>query len=533
MSDSQRDVLVSRTALVEAAAIGFRANPHTNSYRKCKGTCMRLTVAQVFHETATFSSVPTTREVFTAREWHSGASVADFHRGNRTYIGGILARAQRLNLELSLAFSTSAYPSGTISRETLREIEHEFLTTIQDAGKSDGILLVLHGAGVTENQPDLEGHLLRKLRDQVGPDIPIIATLDLHANITEDMVTNATALLGVHLYPHTDMYERGEEAVETMVRVLAGDVEPVTHFIKLPLVIPTTTTNHGLAADINRLCWELEAMPGVLDGAFIHGFPYTDTDHVGAAVLVTTNRRPELAQEVAIKVAKYFWSNRDRFYPTPIGPAEGLALAMRSTKQPVVMNETSDNPGGGAPGDGSRLLKPLLELDVPSTCFGYICDPEVARLAHSAGTGATIRIMLGGKVDSLHGEPVCVEAYVKCLTDGRFIQSSPMGAGTRIDLGPSCRLVIGSVDVIVCSVRSQTLDEQLFLLHGIDVQKYRIVALKSSQHFRASFEQIAGKILTVDGPGLTTLDLRSFTYYNLPEPSYPFQEVPDDLLPWL
>lgn len=494
---------------------------------------MRLTVAQVFHETATFSTVPTTKEVFTVREWHAGTSVVDYHRGNRTYVGGIIGGAQRLGLELTFAFSASAYPSGTIRSETLRDMEHEFLTTIAEAGKSDGILLVLHGAGVTENQPDLEGYLLRKLREQVGAEIPIIVTLDLHANITGEMVANSTALLGVHLYPHTDMYDRGEEAVALMASVLAGETHPVTHFLKLPMLIPTTTTNHGVAGEINELCWEMEAKPGVLDCVFMHGFPYTDTDHLGASILVTTNQRPKLAQEVANEVARYVWANKDRFYPTPISPAEGLDLAMNSKSYPVVINETSDNPGAGAPGDGTRLLRPLLELGAPNTCFGFIYDPEVVQLAHSAGVGATISTALGGKIDMLHGEPVRVEAYVKCLADGRFVQSSPMGAGTKIDLGRSCRLVINSVDVIVCSARSQTLDEQLFLLHGIDVRTYRVVALKSSQHFRAGFEHIAGEIVTVDSPGLTTLDLRVFTYENLYGPMYPLQEVPQSQLPWL
>lgn len=493
---------------------------------------MKLIVAKVFHETATFSTVPTTRAVFEAREWHSGASVVDFHRGNRTYIGGILAAAERSGVELNFAFCTSAYPSGIIRSETLHDIEQEFFTSIARAGEADGILLVLHGAGVAEGQPDLEGHLLRKLRERVGPDTPIIATLDLHGNLTAAMVDNATALLGVHLYPHTDMYDRGVEAVGLMEGVVRGKITPVMHFVKLPLMLPLTTTIAGVAADITAECSKIEATTGVLDCAFFHGFPYADTGHVGASVLVTTNGDPSLARNAARTIAEYTWTNKDRFFPTLLGPEEGIDTAMRSPLHPIVINETSDNAGAGAPGDGTHLLKPLLALGAANTCFGFIWDPAVARLAHEAGTGAIIRTYLGGKTDRLHGEPLWVEAYVKCLTDGRFVQSSPMGAGTRIDLGPSCRLQINSVDVIVCSARSQTLDEQLFLLHGIDVRTYKLVALKSSQHFRAAFEPIAEEIITVDSPGLSTLDLRSFPYSHLPNPLYPMQEVPDQLLPW-
>ncbi len=186
--------------------------------------------------------------------------------------------------------------------------------------------------------------------------------------------------------------------------------------------------------------------------------------------------------------------------------------------QPIVINETSDNPGGGTPGDGTHLLRALLEEDLAQTCFGFIFDPEVAQTAHKAGVGAVINVKLGGKTDSLHGEPLEVLAYVKSLTDGQFIQSSPMWQGARVNLGKSARLRIGHVEVLVCSVKSQVLDEQNFLLHGIDVKKYKIVALKSSQHFRAAFESSSKKIITVDSPGLSTMNLFNFPYMQLARP---------------
>lgn len=163
----------------------------------------------------------------------------------------------------------------------------------------------------------------------------------------------------------------------------------------------------------------------------------------------------------------------------------------------------------------------MLEARAASACFGFIYDPQTAAQAHDAGVGATIHVRLGGRTDRMHGEPIEADAYVADLTDGRFIRQSPMGRGAQVDLGRMARLRIGTVDVLVSSVREQTLDAEVFLHHGIDVTRYKIVALKSSQHFRAGFEPLAAHILTADSPGLTTLDLSSFPYHRVDRPVWP------------
>ena len=216
---------------------------------------------------------------------------------------------------------------------------------------------------------------------------------------------------------------------------------------------------------------------------------------------------------------------RENFFPSLPSPAEGLRQALQTEGRPVVLNETSDNPGAGTPGDGTYLLRAILEEMPDKACFAFINDPETAQAAHEAGVGSRIEVSIGGKTDSLHGEPLQAEAYVKCLTDGKFIQSSPMWQGLEVDLGSSARLQIRGVEVVVCSMNAQVLDEQVFLLHGIDVGQYEVVGLKSSQHFRAAFEDIAERIITVDSPGLSTFDLTTYEYERLPRPTYPLDEV--------
>jgi len=170
------------------------------------------------------------------------------------------------------------------------------------------------------------------------------------------------------------------------------------------------------------------------------------------------------------------------------------------------------------------LLSAMIKANLENACFGFIYDPEVVNIAHDSGIGTSIDVLLGGKTDDLHGKPVKVTAYVKTLADGRFIQSTPMGKGAKVDYGKSARIVVGDIDIVVCSKRSQTLDEQIFLLHGIDIRSYKIVALKSSQHFRAGFEPLAHKIITVDSPGLSSFNLHSFKHTRLAKPVYPLNE---------
>lgn len=486
---------------------------------------MRIVIAEVMHETNTFSNVPTTRELFELWEWASGDAVLANHRGVRDFLGGMIEASEQRGIEVVGAFAANAYPAGTITKETFAALQDELLSGIAAAGKVDAICLSLHGAGVAEGIDDLEGALIKAVRQQTGYDIPLIVTLDLHGNITDEMVQEADILLGVHLYPHTDCYERGLEAVELAEQMVKGTLVPRMYRATLPLIIPTSTTNLSPAKDVNEACYRWEAEPGMVDCAFFHGFPYTDIPELGVTVIAVANDDAELAKRAAENVAELIWQKRDEFAAKVLSPQEGLALAKAAERFPVVLNETSDNPGGGTPGDGTYLLRAMLEADLQDACFGFIYDPEVAALAHEKGVGATIELQLGGKTDNLHGEPIAFTAYVKALTDGKFITSSPMGQGSPINLGKSVRLQANGVDILVCSVKTQVLDEQVFLLHGIDVTQYKIVSLKSSQHFRASFEPLSAQIITVDSPGLTTLQFSSFDYKRLNRPKYPLDAV--------
>lgn len=505
--------------------MAVHARPRAQADLPIKRGHMKIAIGQVGHETNTFSKVQTTVESFKRFEWDEGEEIISRYKGVRDYLGGMLDRAEQLGIDVVPTFSALALPSGIITAETYEALRNGITKGLEEASEVDAVCLALHGAGVAEGIDDLEAGILKAVRGIVGYSVPVAATLDLHGNVTEEMLQEADALLGVHLYPHTDSYERGAEAVDLARQIVEGAIHPTMYLTKLPLMLPASTTNLPPARDISEACWAWEKEPAVLDCTFFHGFPYADVPIVGVFVLAITNGDDELAQRVSTDVAQKVWEAREDFFPETPSPTEGLKQALGTEGQPIILNETSDNPGGGSPGDGTHLLRAMLEEGLENACFAFINDPEVARIAHEAGVGSCIDIALGGKTDSLHGEPLEVSAYVKCLTDGRFVQSSPMWRGRDINLGLSARLQIEGGDVVVCSVNAQVLDEQVFLLHGIDVATYKVVGLKSSQHFRAAFEDLSERIITVDSPGLGTLQLTTFDYTRLVRPIYPLDEI--------
>lgn len=482
----------------------------------------RIAIGEVSHETNTFCP-PTTLQMFKERMWYRDDEVIRRTRGVRTYLGGMVDAGERLGVTLIPTFAATTEPWGTITREAYDTMLDELLTGLRAAMPLDAVCLALHGAGVADGITDLESEVLAAVREVIGASMPIAATLDLHGNITPRTVDLATGLFCVHEYPHTDAFERGQEAMEFVVKVLAGRIHPVMAIEVLPLMIPASTTRLEPARSINALCHQWEREPGMLHCTFIHGFVQTDIPEVGVTVVALADGDAAVARRAVRAIAKEIWDRREAFQAKFPEPDEAVALAVNAAESgtPVIVNELSDNPGGGAPGDGTHLLRAMLRAGLTDSVFGTLYDPEVAAAAHRAGAGATIRVRLGGKTDTMHGAPLDLQAYVKVLTDGAFTLSTPMGKGTPVELGKMARLSCGGVDIVVASRRTQVLDPEPFLLHGIDVTRCRIVGLKSSAHFRAGYDALAKTIITTDPPGLSTSNLARFPYKRVRRPIYP------------
>ncbi len=461
------------------------------------------------HETNTYCPAPTVLDDFV--RWPGTKVLAEAPK-TATVWGGFIDRARTLGAEPVPVYTADAVPSGPITADTYATIRAELLTAIAAAEPFDAVALNLHGAAVVDGNDDPERDLCEAVRGLCG-DRPLGAVFDLHGNLSQAMCDHLDVALGFRSYPHVDTRARGEECIDLLARRVRGEQRASIYLATTPMLLPSTDTNSGAGAAANRACERVEALPGVIDCTLMHGFPYADHELANVSVLCSAVD-DFAARSGAEYVAKWMWVHRDNFVVTHRTPADAVAEAIarsQSADRPIVVNETDDNPGGGAPGDGTRLLRALSEAGLPdgTATFGFVWDPEVAAQAHAAGVGAVIDVALGGKHDGLHGEPIRASAEVLALSDGRWVLKA-MGKGSRVNLRAMACLRIGGVDVVVSSRRLQTFDDGCFELHGIDVTTRRIIGLKSTKHFRAFFEPIAFSIVTSDGGGLTSERLDAF-----------------------
>jgi len=483
---------------------------------------MRIAIGGIDHETNTYAQGLTRLGEFYVLRGEAILAT----RTQETHVGGAVLTCEVRGVTPIPLLYAQAQPSGTIERETYVHLRDELIDRLRNALPVDGVVLCLHGAGVVDGIPDLEGDLCRHVRHLVGNDVPVVAVFDLHGNVTQTMADSLNGMFPCHQYPHIDFHERAREAVDLTIRQVNEGWLGQCDVVRLPLLLPTTTTFEGIGAEVLADVQELEVHSALLDLSWFHGFPYSDVPHVGSFI-VATSRQGE-GRKAAMTMAAKLWSKREAFRVDSLDGTQSVqkaqTLVASGVDGPVVINETSDNCGGGAPGDGTHLLRAMLDAGLGAeACFGFIVDPVTAAEAHRAGTGKVIDVALGGRTDTLHGAPIITSARVKSLSDGRLVLQAMM-KGAPLNLGPMARLVIDEMDVVVASRRSQTFDPEPFLALGIDVRRYRYVALKSSNHFRAGFRDVAGAIVTADTPGLVTHNIAVFPRQSTHEPLWPLDE---------
>jgi microcystin degradation protein MlrC len=491
----------------------------------------RVALAGFAHETNTFAGSPTGLDEFVANGLFRGDELLQF-AGTNTVAGGAIDRIAALpDLELVPLLATSAIPGGLVTAEAVAAIEGEIVAGLERT-RPDAVVLDLHGAMVTEIADDGEAATLRRVRETVGAAVPVVAVLDLHANLSQEMVDLADVLLLYTTYPHVDMAERGAEAVELARRMLRGELRPASALAKLPMIppLPKQYSHVEPTRSIMERVGALERLPSVVDVGIAFAFPYADCPFPGMGVVVTTDGDPALADRLAMEMRDAVWERREQFRPEVFTIEQAVHTAMAEPAGPVVLADLGDNPGGGSACDGTALLWALLDLGAAGAAVGVIVDHEAVAAAFDEGGGARLELALGGKTDDLHGYPIPVTATVRSLSDGRFVYEGPVETGRPDTLGRTAVLACdgrhgNTVEVIVCERRVQALDTAIFRSQAIEPATRKIVVVKSSVHFRGSFGPLASRIIEVDTPGLTGIDLTRFPYRRLPRPIWPLDPL--------
>ena len=420
-----------------------------------------------------------------------------------------------------------AEPNGPVDHAFFDELLAEMRRGLTEAGKLDGVYVCSHGAALTTAEDDPDGILLAMLRELVGPAVPIVATFDLHANISERMVANLDVFIGYRTNPHLDMRERGAEAAAALREMLAG-VRPKRAFARLPIVPPTVTmlTAAGPYAELIEY-GQARCDGEIMNVSVMGGFAFADTAKNGLAIVVTARTSAEAARQLALDIAEQGWARRERFVAKLTPLADAVAMARHAGSDaahpPLAFADVADNPGGGGRGNTMYLLEAFHDAGITGALFGVIHDPALAAEAHALGVGAEFRARFNRAGGDRFSKPFAASATVLALSDGACRGRRGIFAGSDIQLGPSCALDLGGITVVVISLRTQCADPVFFEMFGLDIAKARMVIVKSRGHFRGGFDEFFRheQIVEVDLPGLTSPMLSRFDWTRLPRPVVP------------
>ena len=483
----------------------------------------KLVLGMMMHETNTFSPVATPLASF--RPLQGEAAIAEFTDTN-TQLGGFLDVARRAGAEIVLPVAGGAHPSGYVEKAAYEDMADAIVGAVR--GGCDAVCLALHGAMVAEHVDDGEGELLRRIR-AVAPRVPIAVGLDFHSHMTPAMVDNATLIAGYCTYPHVDMGETGRRAGEALLRTLRGEIRPLMVWGSKPMM--TSTLVHAPSRqpmkDIMDQAMAAEASGAVVLASVFGGFPHSDIPHISLSTVIVCDDTAEAGQALRDRLLATAWDRREEFLYRGAPLAEQVAHARSLHDGPVILVDHGDNTASGGTQDVMRVIEEVMRQGLTDVVAGPICDPAGVRRLVEAGTAASVTLPLGGRVDmpqiDLPGRPLTVTGKVTRITDGQFTVTGPMATGTRVRMGPTAVLDTGAVQIVVSEGRSEPFDTGVFTHCGIDPRRKRYVLIKSRQHFRAGFEPIARHIVLCDGDGVTSSDLRLFTYRNRRRPLFPFE----------
>ncbi|MGC2084362.1 MAG: M81 family metallopeptidase [Bradyrhizobium sp.] len=479
---------------------------------------MRVFTGTLATETNTFAPMPTGLSAFKERGYYPAGT----HPEHMSMFAGPLfvarQRAAQYGWTVIEGMVAAANPGGLVTRAAYETLRDELLADLQAAMPVDIVLLGLHGAMVADGYDDCEGDLLARVREIVGPRAVVGAELDPHAHVSALMVQSADVLIAFKEYPHIDVRERAEELVTLCRAKATGEICFAPALIDCEMVVPIHTTRDPGRALVQRM-QSLEGRDGILSVSMIQGFATGDVPDMGSKVLVYADGDQAKAQRLARELADEVIGLRDQLMVRYLDVDTALDRALAADGGPIVLADRSDNPGSGASGDSTFILRRLLERGITDAALGPLWDPIAVRIAFDAGVGARIALRIGGKTGPLSGDPVDAECTIRALIPD-MMQASQAG-GTPSPMGDCALVSTGGVDIVLNAVRTQALDYGLFAQLGCDPTAKKIIVVKSAQHFHASFAKVAREIIYVGAPGSADPNYANLPYKKIRQPKWP------------
>ncbi len=486
---------------------------------------MNILVAECKQEISSFNPVPSTYADF---EIGRGDALLHYHRGLNTEVAGALSVLDAAtDVNVVPTYSARAITSGgTLAAADFARIRREFLEAIPRASTVDGVYVSLHGAMAAVNEPDPEGLLLAEMRKVLGEQIPIVVSMDLHGILTERILAHSDAVVVYHTYPHVDFAPTGARAARLLLRILTGEVEPVTAVVPIPALVrgDELITKTGLIGGMIRRAQAIEASEGGLSAGMFIGNPFTDVPDLRSNSLVVTDGDAALAEREAVEMAENFWAVRERLQQPLISLDEAAALTKQNASGTVILTDAADATSSGASGDSNAILRALIEAKYAGRALAPIVDAAAVQAAMQAGIGATLDITLGGTLDPARFPPLPVEATVRMLSDGDFVSESN---GAIWHAGSTAVLAVAQHIVVATSRPVSLYDRSLFWAHGQEPRRFDAVVVKSPHCQPQMFSDWAARVLHVDAPGATSANLPRLGHTRCQRPIFPLDaDVP-------
>jgi len=482
---------------------------------------MRIFVAGLGTETNTFSPIPTALDQFREFGLIRPGEHPDHPLEYTAPLWIARERARTSGWDVVEGTGAFALPAGITTRTTYEMLRDEILDQLRDALPVEAVALSMHGAMVADGYPDCEGDMLQCIRAIVGEQVAIGLELDPHCHLTGAMTQSADVIIAFKEYPHTDFLRAARELLDILESRVNRRSNPVMSVYDCHMISIYHTTSEPMKSFVRRLR-ELESESDILSISIAHGFPWGDVAEIGTKVLVITDGNPVRGETLARELGQELFTLRGKTFNLPMTLEQGVACAIATPMGPVVVSDTSDNPGGGAPGDSTFVMRELLDKRVKNACLGPLWDPMSVQTAFSAGVGASLDMRIGGKSGSSSGWPLDVHATVTALCP----DSRQAFAESRVKLGDCAAIRVDGIDIVLSSLRSQALGLDLFTNLGINPANYQVVVVKSSHHFHHAFAGIAKSIIYVDSPGALAQDFTRINYTQLERPMWPMVDDP-------
>ena len=493
----------------------------------------RVGIIQLWQESASFNPVLTTIQDYRITDLITDSrEIAAFAEQSCSEIAGFVQGFSEWNepVDPVLIFAAKSWPAGPLSSDTKEGLVNGVLENLGKAGQIDGLLISLHGALIAEDEVDVEGFLLEKIRKSVADDnCPIVSTLDLHAHVTPRMLLNSDVLTAYHTNPHLDLVQTGRRASAVLKRIYGG-AEPETQIVRLPMIVTgesTQTASHILEPVFKRML-EIETVPQVLSANVILTQPYIDVPELGWTIMVTTDSDTKLARDLANELADMCWQRRDllarefTFYSAD----ECVSKALDIEGRPIVIADGADSMNSGAPGDSVHLLKAMIEQHTTARLLTIMVDPQAVAYAKTVGQGGDFVFAVGGKRDNVFSKPLPVQGKVVHLGAAKYVYTEGHAAGNlRINMGSSAVVQIGNVFLLLVEHVGPGGTPMMYRCVGLEPKDFKIVVVKSPAGFRPSFEPFAAGILLSACPGCANPYLHQLPYEKISRPTYPLDRI--------